>query len=137
MNRAEILVVEDDPEVTLTLELTLKKFGYTVVGCENTAEEAIQKAGELRPDIVLMDIELAGEMDGIQAADTIRKKYHIPVIYLTAICDTKTLERVGASVPYGYILKPFRDDELRTVIEIALETMAKKGNSHPHPTSKP
>jgi len=126
MKRAKILVVEDEPEVTVTLELTLKKIGYTVVGCETTAEESIQRAGELHPDIVLMDIQLAGKMDGIQAADTIRKKYHIPVIYLTAICDTKTLERVGASVPYGYILKPFKEDELRTVIEIALDTMAKK-----------
>jgi len=126
MNRAKILVVEDEPEVIVTLELTLKKLGYAVVGCETTAEEAIKKADELRPDLVLMDIELAGKMDGIQAADTIRKKYHIPVIYLTAICDLRTLERVGASVPFGYILKPFKEDELRTVIEIALEMMAKK-----------
>jgi len=126
MDRAKLLIVEDEPEVAETLELKLKKFGYTVVGRESTAEDAIQKSGELHPDIVLMDIELYGKMDGITAADVIRKKYHIPVIYITAICDTKTLERVGASIPYGYLLKPFRDDELRTVIEIALETMAKK-----------
>ena len=126
MNRAKILVVEDEPEVTETLKLTLKKLGYAVVGCENTGENAIQKAGELHPDLVLMDIELAGKMDGIQAADSIRKKYHIPVIYITAICDTKTLERVGASIPYGFILKPFKEEELHTVIEIALETIAKK-----------
>jgi CheY-like chemotaxis protein len=126
MKRAKILVVEDEPEVTATLQLTLNKLGYSVIGCESTAENAIKKAGELRPDIVLMDIELAGEMDGVQAADIIRKKYHIPVIYITAICDTQTLERVGASVPYGYILKPFKDNELHTVIEIALETIAKK-----------
>jgi len=129
MNRAKILVVEDEPEVSVTLKLTLKKLGYTVVGCENTAEGAIQKAGEARPDIVLMDIELAGKMDGVTAADTIRKKYHIPVIYLTAICDTKTLERVGASIPYGYILKPFREDELHTVIEIALDTISKRAKT--------
>jgi len=126
MNRAKILVVEDESEVAETLKIMLKKFGYNVVGCENRAEDAIQKAGELDPDIVLMDIELSGKMDGIQAADTIRKKYHIPVIYITAICDTQTLERVGASVPYGYILKPFIESELHTVIEIALETLAKK-----------
>ena len=125
MNRAKILVVEDESEVAETLKMMLKKFGYNVVGCENLAEDAIQKAGELRPDLVLMDIELAGEMDGVQAADTIRKKYHIPVIYITAICDTKTLERVGASVPYGYILKPFTENELHTVIEISLDTLAK------------
>jgi CheY-like chemotaxis protein len=126
MNRAKILVVDDESEVAETLEILLKKFGYNVVGCENRAEDAIKKAGELRPDLILMDIELAGKMDGIQAADTIRKKYHIPVIYITAICDTKTLERVGASIPYGYILKPFTENELHTVIEISLETLAKK-----------
>jgi len=125
MNRAKILVVEDESEVAETLKIMLKKFGYNVVGCENLAEDAIQKAGELRPDLVLMDIELAGDIDGVQAADTIRKKYHIPVIYITAICDTKTLERVGASVPYGYILKPFTENELHTVIEISLDTLAK------------
>jgi CheY-like chemotaxis protein len=126
MNRAKILVVEDEAEVAETLKMMLKKFGYNVVGCENNAEDAIQKAGELHPDIVLMDIELLGKMDGVQAADTIRKKYHIPVIYITAICDAKTLERVGASVPYGYILKPFTENELHTVIEISLDTLAKK-----------
>lgn len=126
MNRAKILVVDDEPEVIGTLELTLKKFGYTVVGSASMGEEAVQKAGKLHPDIVLMDIELSGKMDGVEAADTIRKEYGIPVIYITAICDTQTLERVGASIPYGFILKPFKNDELRTVIEIALETIAKK-----------
>jgi CheY-like chemotaxis protein len=126
MNRAKILIVEDDREVAKSLEMRLKKLGFSVVGREDTAETAIKKAGELRPDIVLMDIELRGKMDGVQAADIIRKNYHIPVIYLTAICDTKTLERVGATAPYGYILKPFKDDELRTSIEIALEIKAKK-----------
>jgi CheY-like chemotaxis protein len=126
MNRAKLLIVEDDREVAKSLEMRLKKLGFSVVGREDTAETAIKKAGELRPDIVLMDIELGGKMDGVQAADVIRKKYHIPVIYLTAICDTKTLERVGATAPYGYILKPFKDDELRTSIEIALEIKAQK-----------
>lgn len=126
MNRAKLLIVEDDREVAKSLEMRLKKLGFSVVGREDTAETAIKKAGELHPDIVLMDIELGGKMDGVQAADVIRKKYHIPVIYLTAICDTKTLERVGATAPYGYILKPFKDDELRTSIEIALEIKAQK-----------
>ena len=126
MNRPKLFIVEDEPEVAKTLEIKLKKFGYDVVGWERQAEDAIEKAGELRPDIVLMDIELAGKMDGISAADAIRKKYHIPAIYITAICDMKTLERVGASIPYGYILKPFKDDELQTVIDIALEMINKK-----------
>jgi CheY-like chemotaxis protein len=126
MDRPKLLIVEDESEVAKTLEMKLKKFGYTIVGSENSAEKAIEKAGELHPDIVLMDIELSGEMDGIQAADTIRKKYQIPSIYITAICDAKTLQRVGASIPYGYILKPFKDDELRTVIDIAYEILTKK-----------
>ncbi len=126
MNRAKILIVEDDREVAKSLEMRLKKMGFSVVGREDTAETAITKADELGPDIVLMDIELAGKMDGIQAADQIREKYHIPVIYLTALCDPKTLERVGATAPYGYILKPFKDDELRTAIEIALHIKANR-----------
>jgi len=126
MDPPKLLIVEDEPEVAKTLEIKLKKFGYTVVGSERSAEKAIQKAGELLPDIVLMDIELSGKMDGIEAADAIRIKYHIPSIYITAICDAKTLQRVGASIPYGYILKPFRDDELRTVIDIAYEIITKK-----------
>jgi CheY-like chemotaxis protein len=126
MDGPKLLIVEDESEVARTLELKLKKFGYTVVGSERSAEKGIEKAGELRPDIVLMDIELSGAMDGIQAADAIRKKYQIPSIYITAICDAKTLQRVGASIPYGYILKPFKDDELRTVIDIAYELLTKK-----------
>jgi CheY-like chemotaxis protein len=126
MDRPKLLIVEDESEVAKTLEMKLKKFGYTVVGSERSAEKGIEKAGELHPDIVLMDIELSGSMDGIQAADAIRKKYQIPSIYITAICDAKTLQRVGASIPYGYILKPFKDDELRTVIDIAYEILTKK-----------
>lgn len=126
MDRPKLLIVEDETEVARTLEMKLKKFGYTVISSERSAEKAIEKAGELHPDIVLMDIELSGTMDGIQAADAIRKKYQIPSIYITAICDAKTLQRVGASIPYGYILKPFKDDELRTVIDIAFEVLSKK-----------
>jgi len=126
MDPPKLLIVEDESEVAKTLEMKLKKFGYTVVGSERSAEKGIEKAGELRPDLVLMDIELSGTMDGIQAADAIRKKYQIPSIYITAICDAKTLQRVGASIPYGYILKPFKDDELRTVIDIAYEILTKK-----------
>ena len=126
MDRPKLLIVEDESEVAKTLEMKLKKFGYTVVGSERSAEKGIEKAGELQPDLVLMDIELSGTMDGIQAADTIRKKYQIPSIYITAICDAKTLQRVGASIPYGYILKPFKDEELRTVIDIAYEIITKK-----------
>jgi CheY-like chemotaxis protein len=122
----KLLIVEDESEVAKTLEMKLKKFGYTVVGSERSAEKGIEKAGELHPDLVLMDIELSGTMDGIQAADAIRKKYQIPSIFITAICDAKTLQRVGASIPYGYILKPFKDDELRTVIDIAYEILTKK-----------
>jgi CheY-like chemotaxis protein len=126
MNQAKILIVEDEWEVAKSLEMRLIKLGFSVVGREDTGETGIKKAGELRPDIVLMDIELGGKMDGVEAADYIRKNYHIPIIYLTALCDHKTLERVGATAPYGYILKPFKDEELRTVIEIALEIQASK-----------
>ena len=125
--KIRVLIVDDIPETRENLrKLLFFESDIEVVGAATNGEEGISMAGELKPDIVLMDIELSGTMDGIQAADTIRKKYQIPSIYITAICDAKTLQRVGASIPYGYILKPFKDDELRTVIDIAYEILTKK-----------
>jgi CheY-like chemotaxis protein len=117
-------VVEDEQPVAEIVRDKLVEFGHSVVGCESTGENAIKIAGMLLPDLVLMDIALAGKMDGIEAADYIRKNYQIPVIYLTAHADIKTLERVGISAPYGFLLKPFNEAELRAVIEIALEAKA-------------
>jgi len=124
MTRAKVLIVEDEQDVAYILTHTVERLGFSVVGCEATGERAVKAAGKLRPDIVLMDISLAGTMDGIEAAKEITRTYHIPVVYVTALSDDMTLERVAASTPYGYILKPFQDDELRTVMDIALVAKA-------------
>jgi PAS domain S-box-containing protein len=120
MNKVRLLVVEDERIVSMDLQRRLKSMGYEVVGSAVSGEEAIQKAEALHPDMVLMDVMLDGELDGIQAAEIIRKRLNIPVIYLTAYADSSTLERAKITEPFGYILKPFEERELHGHIEIAL-----------------
>lgn len=120
MVATRILVVEDERIVAKDLELRLQALGYKVVGLVATGSDAVRMAGELLPDLVMMDIRLQGEMDGIAAADRIRKDHFIPVVYLTAHSDEETLKRAQVTEPYGYLLKPFQERELRTVIEIGL-----------------
>lgn len=120
MNNEKILIVEDEKIIALDLQRRLERFGYSVVGMASDGVAAIALAKEREPDIVLMDIMLAGEMDGIEAAAEIRKRYAIPVIFLTAYTDEKTLERAKEVEPFGYILKPFKERELYTTIDIAL-----------------
>jgi two-component system, response regulator PdtaR len=116
----KILIVEDDTIVAFCIQNLLKQLGYDVVGRASTGEDAIEKAKELRPDLVLMDIHLKGPIDGIQTAETVYGVYNIPVIYLTAFSDEKTLERAQKTSPFGYIVKPFTDDTLRTTVKMAL-----------------
>lgn len=120
MSKATILVVEDEAVTAMALKKTLTDMDYSVCGIEPTAEEAIKRAGELFPDIILMDIYLAGTMSGIEAAENIRIRYQIPVIYLTAFSDEKHIQKARITAPYGYILKPVRERELKTTIEMAL-----------------
>lgn len=115
-----VLVVEDETIVALDLTNNLKVLGYDVVGTAATGEDAVAKAKSARPDIVLMDIMLKGEMDGIQAAEIIRSQVKIPVIFVTAYADEKTLERAKVTEPFGYLVKPFEERELHSHIEIAL-----------------
>jgi len=115
-----ILIVEDETIVAMTLEDALHGMGYSVAGTVSTADDAIRMAGEVRPDLILMDIRIQGEKDGIAAAEEINGLYHIPIVYLTAHSDEKTLERAMKTQPYGYLTKPFRDRELYSTIEIAL-----------------
>ena len=115
-----ILIVEDERIIAIDLQRRLEKFGYQVAGVASTAERAIELAHELLPDIILMDIMLSGETDGIDAALAIRERARIPVIFLTAYADERTLERAKAAEPYGYVLKPFKERELYTTIDMAL-----------------
>src|ERR1051325_716721 len=102
MNKIGILVVEDENIVAKDIQQSLKKLGYDVVGVSATGEDAIEKAEQAKPSLVLMDIMLKGEMSGIEAADYIRQKLNIPVIYLTAYADSGTLSKAKVTEPYGY-----------------------------------
>ena len=126
--QTKILIVEDENIVAKDIQNTLKSLGYLVAGVAASGEEAIQKTGETRPDLVLMDIMLRGYQDGVEAAQTILAQHNIPVIYLTAYTDDKTLQRAKITEPYGYILKPFEERELHIAIEMAIHKhrMAKK-----------
>lgn len=120
MENERILIVEDEKIIALDLQRRLERFGYTV--CESAAdgEEAVRKARSARPDIILMDIMLSGAVDGIEAAKAIKRELQLPVIFLTAYADEKTLERAKEAEPFGYILKPFKERELYSTIDIAL-----------------
>ncbi|MBI4824887.1 MAG: EAL domain-containing protein [Nitrospirae bacterium] len=131
MTSKKVLVVEDESVVAMHIEDSLKKLGYAVPAVVASGEEAVKKAEEFQPDLILMDIVLKGEMDGIKASEIIHSRFNIPVIYLTAYADDAILQRAKLTEPLGYILKPFNERELRTAIEIALykhemETRLKK-----------
>jgi len=120
MTAKTILVVEDEAVVAMELRSALEQMGYKVAPIARSSEDAIRFARELTPDLVLMDIRLTGSSDGIQAADVIRERYDIPVVYLTAHADDKTLQRAKLTEPFGYLVKPFSEPVLRTTIEVSL-----------------
>ncbi len=120
MPKIQVLIVEDESIVALDIQSMLGSLGYEVPAVVSSGEAAIEKAAETHPDLVLMDIRLKGDMDGIEAAEQIRGRFNIPVVYLTAYADDETLQRAKITEPYGYILKPFGERELHTAIEIAL-----------------
>ena len=119
MTKERILIVEDELIVAKDIENCLSKLGYSVAGVVASGEEVVRKVDELQPDLVLMDIVLKGEMNGIEAAKEINT-LNIPVIYLTAHADTDTLDRAKLTTPYGYIVKPFDERILQSTIEITL-----------------
>ena len=120
MGKMNILVVEDERIVAEDIKMRLQKLGYAVPGVAFSGEEAVKKAENMQPDLVLMDIVLEKKMSGIEAASIISSRFNIPIIYLTAYADNKTLERAKITEPFGYILKPFEDREVYTTIEMAL-----------------
>lgn len=126
MNSIKVLVVEDESIVSKDIQNSLVNLGYTVVGSAATGERAIDLANEVKPDIVLMDIMLKGTMNGIEAADNIRKNLRIPIIFLTAYTDDATLSKAKITEPFGYIIKPFKEIDLHTNIEMAIYKHAKE-----------
>ena len=115
-----ILIVEDDEIISNLITTLLEKKGYAVVGKISSGEQAIIKAAELEPDLILMDIRLEGTMDGVAAARYIFQLFHYPIVFLTALCDDALLERAKHAQPLGYILKPFTDKDLVSNVEMAL-----------------
>ena len=121
MDKVQVLIVEDEAIVSMDLRYKLEGLGYSVPAEISSGEEAVEAASRLRPDVVLMDIRLSGEMDGIDAASLIRNQFGVPVVYLTSSVDEDTLARAKSTEPSGYILKPFGAAELRAVVEKAIQ----------------
>src|SRR6185436_17216425 len=115
-----ILVVEDDHLVALDIRRHLERMGHGVA-VVHSGENAINKALETRFDLILMDIRLSGPIDGIEAARLIKASHDMPIVYLTAYADNQTLERARQTEPYGYVMKPFQERELKATIEMALQ----------------
>ena len=120
MTPARILIVEDDRVVARDIQQQLERIGHTVVGTVARGEDVLPLARATRPTLVLMDIRLDGEMDGIAAATSLRAHHPVPVVFLTAYADDQTVRRATDAEPLGYLVKPFDDSQLRTTIELAL-----------------
>jgi PAS domain S-box-containing protein len=120
LSKAGILIVEDSFIVAYHLQTTLESEGYRVLGTEDSGEGALIFLEKNKPDLILMDIMLNGPTDGIETARTIKQKYNLPIIYITALSDKDTIQRAKVTEPHGYLTKPFEDREIFTVIEMAL-----------------
>src|SRR5438105_7775816 len=120
MSNAQILVVDDEPIVAKSIQMELSGMGYAVPVIAASGEEALEKAGQTHPDLVLMDISLRGPMDGVETSKRMQERFDIPIVYLTAYADERTLQRAKKTGPFGYLLKPYEEKELQTTIEIAL-----------------
>jgi PAS domain S-box-containing protein len=118
--KAKVLIVEDDPMLALDLQHEVRGLGLDVVDLAESADEALISSEENRPDLILMDIHIEGVMDGIQAAHVLQTKYHVPVIFLTSACDEETMSRAAKVMPYGYLVKPFKRNDLKASIYTAL-----------------
>jgi two-component system, cell cycle sensor histidine kinase and response regulator CckA len=120
MSAGRILVVEDEGIVSLDIQNRLRRAGYTIAGVASSGVEAINQATAAKPDLVLMDIKLQGQLDGIETARLIRDRLNVPVVYLTAYADEETLKRANLTAAFGYLLKPFKERELVATVEMAL-----------------
>ena len=131
---SKILVVDDEAIITMQLEERLTAMGYTVAGMASSGEDAIGKARRLVPDLVLMDIVMPGKLNGIDAAKTIGAELDIPVVFVTSYADDTIIEKAKQVGPYGYIVKPFNEMEIKAAIEVALfrKTAERELRKAPH-----
>lgn len=120
MSKTKILIVEDESIVAKDIQFSLNKLGYAVCGIASSSDKAIDLAGKEQPDLVLMDIMLKGDINGIDTALKMKEMFTVPVIFLTAYADEATLEKAKIAEPYGYIIKPFKEVDLQTTIEVAV-----------------
>ena len=126
MANINVLVVEDEIIVSKDIQNSLKRLGYNIVGSAASGDKAIETALKEKPDLILMDIMLKGEMNGIEAAEKIKEKLNVPIIFLTAYAEDSTLSKAKMVEPYGYILKPFKEIDLKTAIEVAVYKHSKE-----------
>jgi signal transduction histidine kinase/DNA-binding NarL/FixJ family response regulator len=126
MRATRVMVVEDERIVAFHLRQRLIKLGYSVVGVLSSGRQTLERIDELQPDVVLMDVHIDGDIDGIETASRLRRDTSIPVIYLTAHAEEATLERARATKPYGFLLKPFSERELHATIQMGLERRAEE-----------
>ena len=120
MDKPKILIVEDESLIALEIETRLRKFGYEVCGKASSSDEVFQIFPTANPNLILMDIMIKGQLDGIQTAFELNKIKSVPIIYLTAFIDQKTLDRAKDTNPFGYLSKPIQERDLRSTIEMAL-----------------
>jgi DNA-binding NarL/FixJ family response regulator len=126
-----ILIVEDEPIISDDIESTLISNHYDIAGKAYSSTQAVDMLINRYPDLVLLDISIKGDKDGIDIATIIREKYHIPFIYLTSFSDKLTLDRAKLTMPYGYIVKPFKDRDLLTAIELGMYRFSTENNISP------
>jgi len=134
MIKTKLLIVEDESIVALDIKNALLKLGHEVIACVTNADDAISCIKKNRPDIIIMDIHLNHSKDGIETAEEIQKIAHIPVIYLTAFADDETISRAVKTNPIGYLIKPFKREELKSTILLGLhkKTITDSATINPH-----
>jgi DNA-binding LytR/AlgR family response regulator len=120
MSKKKILIVEDEAIVAKDISVCLNRTGYEVLSTFSNGEQALEYLANNKPDLILMDIMLAGTMNGIETSAIVKEKFNIPVVFLTAYADEKTISKAKITDPYGYVIKPFKEIDLRTSIEMAL-----------------
>ncbi len=131
-----VLIVEDEPIIASDIEMTLKNDDYSIAGIAHSSTKAIDLLHRTSPDIVLLDIAIQGDKDGIEIAHLINEKYKLPIIYITSFSDRETLERAKSTLPYGYIVKPFKDRDIISAIEMAVYRFASDNNHQLPPVDK-